>query len=428
MTTYFDEQFGGGSPGVSLTNVNTAFDLISGTAPTFVADSPIPGAQSMLVNIVAAALSSGRGQLGASRSVIFINYPIKANAAWATGNWFPHEARALAVIRADVRFPSGIPTMRNATTAVWTSGVTLATGVWLTCEHKIDNTAGKQSFTVWDATGAVVVASGDQTYNSGTMDNIAAGNTTSIANVNVTIGRIRVGDTSFGPIAFTSAPAENVTPTFAAGDPTTAVAANDGGAALALAATDPAASIAAADTGVAFTLAANDATVSTASFVNAPAEAATLTLTAADPAAAVAPSSGTAAVTYTAGDPTPALAVNAENVAVTFTAADPTITTGVLAPAGLASWTTAVDPAALAVAANAEAAAQLYAAQTPTVVAVDAFIPVFVAVDTSATATTANAGSTVTSTDVQTAPAGTLATHTRASTADNTTTTSGALG
>ena len=78
MTTYFDEQFAGGSPGASLTNVNTGFDLISGTAPTFVADSPIPGAQSMLVNIGTAALSSGRGQLGASRSIIYINYPNNA--------------------------------------------------------------------------------------------------------------------------------------------------------------------------------------------------------------------------------------------------------------------------------------------------------------------------------------------------------------
>lgn len=374
MTTYFDEPFAGGAPGASLTNVNTTFDLISGTAPTFVADSPIPGAQSMLVNVGGAALSSGRAQLGASRSIIFINYPIKANAAWAAGNWFPHEARATATIRADVRIPSGVPTMRNATTAVWTSGVTLATGVWLTCEHKIDNTAGKQSYTVWDATGAVVVASGDQTYSSGTMDNVAVGNTVSIASVNVSIGRVRIADTSLGPIAFVSATAENVTPALTGQDATAAVTGADGGASLSVTAADPGAAVAAADTGTALTFAANDATVSTSSATNAPASAATPALAAADPAAGVAPTGGTAAASTTAGDPAPAVAASTTTAGATFTAGDPGPQT--YANAQPAAWTIATGPAGLAAAANAEAAAALFEA-----LGITATAPVLVILD-----------------------------------------------
>jgi hypothetical protein len=205
VTSYFDEAFAGGSNGANITTSNTTFDLITGTVPTFVNDSPLAGALSMKVNISTAAQSSGRGQLGASRAVVYINYPLKANTAWASGNWFPHEARASTTIRADCRIPSGVPTIRNGTTAVWTSGVTLPTGVWLWCEHKIDNTNSKQSFTVWDASGNVVVASGDQTYNSGTMDNIVVGNTTSVANVGVSIGRVRVSSTPLGPLLQTVA-------------------------------------------------------------------------------------------------------------------------------------------------------------------------------------------------------------------------------
>jgi hypothetical protein len=199
MTTYFDEAYAGGTNGGTVSTSNTGFDLIGGTAPTFTNDSPIPNTLAMRANSGGATASSGRAPIGASRSPVYITYPMKA-AAWASGNWFPHEIRATATIRADCRVPSGVPTIRNGTTAVWTSVVTLSTGAWLWVEHKIDNAGSKQSLTVWDSAGNVIVASGDQTYNSGTADNVVVGNTTAVTGVDVTFGRVRVGDTSFGPI------------------------------------------------------------------------------------------------------------------------------------------------------------------------------------------------------------------------------------
>lgn len=221
-TTYFEETFIGGTNGGTVTTSNTGFDLISGTAPTFTTDAFEPGALAMHVVVGGTAgISSGRAELGAVHSPVFVNYQIKATTAWPAGLWFPHVLRSGATIRADCRMPAGKPTIRNATTAVYTAPISLNPDVWYTVEHKIDNAASHQSITVWDNTGTIVIASGDQTYNTGTVDNTVFGNATSIASINVTIGHIRIADSSLGPVDLatdwdaTAAP--TVTTTFAAG-------------------------------------------------------------------------------------------------------------------------------------------------------------------------------------------------------------------
>lgn len=205
MTTYFTEGFESGSNGAALTTSNTTFNLINGTAPTFTSSDKKSGSLSMSVSIGGtAAISSGRAPYaGAPLGLIFLRYYIKAPSAWQASNWYPHNFQdSGGTILADCRLPGGVPTIRNGTIAVWTSGKALATGAWYCLEHKLDNANAKQSLTIWDAAGTQYDTSGDQTYNKGaTVDHSFIGNTTSLANVAVLFDAIQAGSASIGPIA-----------------------------------------------------------------------------------------------------------------------------------------------------------------------------------------------------------------------------------
>lgn len=204
MTTYFTEDFESGSNGTALSTSNTAFNLINGTAPTFTSSDKKSGSLAMQVNISTAAISSGRAPYtGAPLGVVYLRYYLKAPSAWSGSNWYPHNFQDSAgTILADCRIPAGVPTIRNGTTAVWTSGTTLATGAWYCLEHKVDSGNSVQSLTVWDNAGTQVVTSGNQTYNKGaTIDHSFIGNTTSIGSVNVLFDAVQAGSASIGPIA-----------------------------------------------------------------------------------------------------------------------------------------------------------------------------------------------------------------------------------
>ena len=205
MTTYFTEDFESGSNGTALSTSNTTFNLINGTAPTFTSSDKKAGSLSMQVNIGGtAAISSGRAPFtGAPLGVVYLRYYLKAPSAWSSANWYPHNFQdSTGTILADCRLPGGTPTIRNGTTAVWTSGTALSTGAWYCLEHKLDNANSVQSLTVWDSAGTQVVASGNQTYNKGaTIDHSFIGNPTSIASVNVLFDAVQAGSASIGPIA-----------------------------------------------------------------------------------------------------------------------------------------------------------------------------------------------------------------------------------
>lgn len=205
MTTYFTEDFETPANGAALTTSNTAFNLINGTAPTATTSDKVSGSKSMSVSIGAtAALSSGRAPFtGAPLGLLFLRYYLKAPSAWPSANWYPHNVQnSTGTILADCRIPAGVCTIRNGTTAVWTSAKTLATGAWWCIEHKVDATAGKQSLTVWDSTGAQYDTSGDQSYTGGAnIDHSFLGNTTSVASVAVLFDAIQAGSASIGPIA-----------------------------------------------------------------------------------------------------------------------------------------------------------------------------------------------------------------------------------
>lgn len=175
MAIDLTETFEGGTNGAALTTGNTGFGLIGGTAPTFTTTGVHLGALAMQAS-ASAATSYGQHTLGAARAISFLRWYLTFQAAPAATTYICN-AMATATIRAQVRVNTARTlSMRNSTTAVWTSTTTLATGTLYRIEWDLNNTAGTQRLRIFTGDSVTAVEdSGAQTYNAGTHDRFLLG-------------------------------------------------------------------------------------------------------------------------------------------------------------------------------------------------------------------------------------------------------------
>lgn len=213
MTTYASETFSGGTNGATITTGNTSGDLVVGS-PKFSAPGLFGASLCMAVSVGTAAQQYWETAYSTAEAAGFHCFSVDASGGWPTSVWFPANLIASGVEQAQIRInaPSaGVVTvsLRNSSTAVYTSVATLAAGVY-TFEHGWDSAGGHQTLTVWDNTGTSVISSGNQTYSGAAIAKSQIGNCTSVANVSANFGRVIDGSTSAG------APSTTVTVTGAA--------------------------------------------------------------------------------------------------------------------------------------------------------------------------------------------------------------------
>ena len=191
----------------TLTSGNTGLSNIYNSVSDS-GETPYQGTFSALMAL--AASNATAGQDFTSRDVVYYGAAFKFGGA-VSATTAILQTNATSTIRAAIRiFTDMTLQMRNGTVEVWASADThpsfvVATGTgndrWYWIEHYINNTLSQQRCRVYDSTGALVVDSGNQTYDKGSFDRCAAG---VVSNNTVTLHIDRFmgdGSTLIGPIS-----------------------------------------------------------------------------------------------------------------------------------------------------------------------------------------------------------------------------------
>lgn len=207
MAVLFTEGFESGTNGAALSTSNTTFGLING-APTFTNAAAFQGSLSMACLTTAAAACAGRADHTATGTP-WARAAFRFNAA-PGGNCYLIQANNASTILADVRMnTAGTISVRNGTTAVWTSPAALdVTGTtWYQFVWQGDKTTNLQQLRVYGATGALVLDSGSVTYST-TLDcnRTYFGSSPSVAGANFLIDYVAVADTDPGIISTVTPP------------------------------------------------------------------------------------------------------------------------------------------------------------------------------------------------------------------------------
>ncbi len=167
------ETFEGGSDETNCTTSNTAFDGFSATVPVFDSAVAFRGTLSMRCT-TSASICNAREDY-TLRSNVYVRAFLYFDALPAA-NTFPLNVNAGATTRAQFRLnTAGTVSLRNGTTAVYTSVATLSTSTWYRVEWDLENGVG-QSVRVYPGDSATaLISSGSQTFNTGTHDSVLVG-------------------------------------------------------------------------------------------------------------------------------------------------------------------------------------------------------------------------------------------------------------
>ena len=170
------EDFEGGTNGAVITTSNTGLGFTDGVATFTNTGGVHTGSLAALYSATA----------GTSYSVVYFGAPTLRGASYArfyvtfaalpAANVLIGAYRAVTTSRAELRINSaGTVTLRNGTTAVYTSTATLAANTTYRIEWDAVNGTGQAvRVYVGDSTTALI-SSGNQTYNTGTHDRLSIG-------------------------------------------------------------------------------------------------------------------------------------------------------------------------------------------------------------------------------------------------------------
>lgn len=204
------EDFEGAAAGVTISTSNTGFDAVSvagGTMQFSTAVTPISGTRVMVVSGTPA--TQGRWGSFAAKSYVCISFYIYVDTYGGSATVIATCKNASNTNRAQLRLTDsgGTPLLgiRNGTTQV-TAGSAMATGQWHRVDWELDYTNSVQR--VWRYTGANLhstntgdadYASGNQTFNTGTIERFTIGHDTAVANANTIYWDMPGGDDAAMP-------------------------------------------------------------------------------------------------------------------------------------------------------------------------------------------------------------------------------------
>lgn len=167
------ETFEGGSGGATITTGNTGFSVVSGS-PTFTS-SAIVGSLAMRCST---SSSSQYGSIQyASRDVTYVRWYFRTPSSAPAAITYLANVQSGATIRAQMRLNVAMSvSLRNATTAVWTSGPTLDANTVYRAEWRVDNVNSQQQLRVFVLhSTTALIDSGNQTYDQGLHDRTLVG-------------------------------------------------------------------------------------------------------------------------------------------------------------------------------------------------------------------------------------------------------------
>ena len=176
MASDIVEDFEGGTDGATISTSNTGLGFADGTATFTDANGVHTGTLAALYSATA----------GTSYSVVYFGSPTLRSASYMrwyvtfqalpASNTLIAALRAVTTVRAEVRMnAAGTVTLRNATTAVYTSSATLSAGTTYRFEWDAINSTGQQLRVYVGDSMTTVISSGNQTYNTGTHDRMSVG-------------------------------------------------------------------------------------------------------------------------------------------------------------------------------------------------------------------------------------------------------------
>lgn len=183
MTRLATLTFEAGAAGAAATTGTTGFTAIS-SGITHVSSPVAEGSRALSFSTTTAVSRFGTLNLGGLKALIWVTAYLDMPSAPAA-QFFPLSTNAAGVARASIRINANrTVTLRNGNLAVWTSTDVLATGQEYRFEWKLNSTGSVQSLSVYALHSTTpLFSSGDQTFNTGTLDTVQFGVTTSVANV-----------------------------------------------------------------------------------------------------------------------------------------------------------------------------------------------------------------------------------------------------
>lgn len=169
--------------GTTLTATNSSFSVVTGSFITFDTSLAYLGYNAFKYTVSASIAWCSRTFSGA-RTQNYMRTWIYMTAYPAANTLISSAMSTGATTRAQMQISTtGNLIMKNGTTAVWTSTSVLPLNQWVRIEWLIGVSAGASQqaryYTSPDSTGTPTEDSGSQTYNSGTIDRIYFGSTTS---------------------------------------------------------------------------------------------------------------------------------------------------------------------------------------------------------------------------------------------------------